>query len=90
MYNDIEKELVFTENPENEIWQTILQFSYEANIKKYLEEHQLPINDDLVNNIKAVISALKEAKPEGVKGKYIKNIYLTSTMGPSFVISIDK
>ena len=46
--------------------------------------------DDLVNNIKAVISALKEAKPEGVKGKYIKNIYLTSTMGPSFVISIDK
>ena len=55
MYNDIEKELVFTENPENEIWQTILQFSYEANIKKYLGEHQLPINDDLVNNISGSI-----------------------------------
>ncbi|HSQ97673.1 MAG TPA: 50S ribosomal protein L1 [Rickettsiales bacterium] len=45
---------------------------------------------DLLNNIKSVISALKEIKPEGVKGKYIKNIYLTSTMGPSFMISMDK
>lgn len=46
--------------------------------------------EDLVSNIKAVISALKEIKPESIKGKYIKNIYLTSTMGPSFMISIDK
>ncbi len=46
--------------------------------------------DDLVNNIKSVVSALKEVKPESIKGKYIKNIYLTSTMGPSFMISMDK
>lgn len=46
--------------------------------------------EDLVNNIKAVVSALKEVKPESVKGKYVKNIYLTSTMGPSFMISMDK
>ena len=36
------------------------------------------------------IEALKELKPESAKGKYIKNIYLTSTMGPSFLISLDK
>ncbi len=46
--------------------------------------------DDLLNNIKTVITALKDAKPEGTKGKYIKNIYITSTMGPSFLISMDK
>lgn len=46
--------------------------------------------EDLLNNIKAVIEALKELKPESAKGKYIKNIYLTSTMGPSFLISLDK
>ena len=46
--------------------------------------------EDLLNNIKTVITALKDAKPEGAKGKYIKNIYLTSTMGPSFMISMDK
>lgn len=46
--------------------------------------------EDLLSNIKAVISALKDAKPEGSKGKYMKNIYLTSTMGPSFMISMDK
>lgn len=47
-------------------------------------------DNDLLNNIKSVMSALKEIKPEGVKGKYIKSIYLTSTMGPSFMISMDK
>jgi large subunit ribosomal protein L1 len=47
-------------------------------------------NEDLLNNIKAVISIIKEIRPEGVKGKYIKNIFLTSTMGPSFQISVDK
>lgn len=46
--------------------------------------------EDLLNNIKTVIKSLKDVKPEGTKGKYIKNIYLTSTMGPSFLVSIDK
>ena len=46
--------------------------------------------EDLLNNIKTIITALKDAKPEGTKGKYIKNIYLTSTMGPSFLINMDK
>ena len=46
--------------------------------------------EDLVNNIRAVITALKEAKPEGAKGKFIKNIFLTSTMGPSFIVNVDK
>ena len=46
--------------------------------------------EDLLRNIKAVVSALKEAKPESIKGKYVRNIYLTSTMGPSFMISMDK
>lgn len=46
--------------------------------------------EDLLSNIKAVITAVKDLKPEGTKGKYIKNIYLTSTMGPSFIISMDK
>ena len=46
--------------------------------------------DDLVNNIKAVINSVKEVKPNGVKGKYINSIFLTSTMGPSFLIDVDK
>lgn len=47
-------------------------------------------SEDLLKNIKVVINALKDAKPEGTKGKYIKNIYLTSTMGPAFLISVEK
>ena len=37
----------------------------------------------LVENINTVLSSVKAAKPSSVKGTYIKNIYLTTTMGPS-------
>ena len=43
----------------------------------------------LVENIKAVVKALKDAKPEGVKGKFIKKFYLNTTMGPSVEVSAD-
>lgn len=39
--------------------------------------------DDLIRNIEAFISAVVKAKPSGVKGNYLKAVYLSSTMGPS-------
>jgi large subunit ribosomal protein L1 len=36
----------------------------------------------LVNNARAVIEAVIRAKPATAKGKYIKSIYCSSTMGP--------
>ncbi|MBR2140764.1 MAG: 50S ribosomal protein L1 [Rickettsiales bacterium] len=47
-------------------------------------------NSDLMSNIKAVIGAIKEAKPEVIKGKYIKSAYLSTTMGPSVAIDVEK
>lgn len=47
-------------------------------------------DEDLKANIKAVITAIKEIKPEATKGKYIKSVYLTTTMGPSVAIDIEK
>lgn len=43
----------------------------------------------LLTNIKAVVKAIKEAKPEGAKGKYIKDFYINSTMGKSVKVAID-
>jgi large subunit ribosomal protein L1 len=45
--------------------------------------------DQLIENIKSVVKALKDAKPEGVKGKFIKKFYVSSTMGPSVEVAID-
>lgn len=47
-------------------------------------------NKDLLSNIKAAVSAVKEARPEGVKGKYMESMYLTTTMGPSVRVDLDK
>jgi large subunit ribosomal protein L1 len=43
--------------------------------------------EKLLENAKALIIAVQKAKPSAAKGKYIKAIHLTSTMGPSVTVS---
>jgi large subunit ribosomal protein L1 len=42
----------------------------------------------LAENARAVIDAVAKAKPAAAKGKYVKKITLTSTMGPGIVIDL--
>ena len=43
----------------------------------------------LVENIMAIYDALVKAKPSSVKGAYIKNISISSTMGPGIKLNIN-
>ena len=38
--------------------------------------------DELLNNLKAFLQAIRDAKPTGVKGTYINSITINATMGP--------
>jgi large subunit ribosomal protein L1 len=44
---------------------------------------------DLEKNILSVLASIKELKPESLKGKYLKSMFLSTTMGPSVEVSIE-
>ena len=41
-------------------------------------------NEDLISNLKYFTEAVKKEKPDTIKGEFIKNMYISSTMGLSF------
>ncbi|MDQ3281852.1 MAG: 50S ribosomal protein L1 [Acidobacteriota bacterium] len=42
--------------------------------------------DQLRDNASAIINAVRKAKPSAAKGKYVRSIYISSTMSPSLQI----
>ena len=45
--------------------------------------------DKLAENVKTFIQAVVHAKPPAAKGKYVRSMSISSTMGPSFRITED-
>lgn len=46
--------------------------------------------DALVENVKALVSAVVKAKPSGSKGTYLKAVTISSTMGPGISLDVSK
>ena len=44
--------------------------------------------EQLKDNASAIISAVRKAKPSAAKGKYVRSIYISSTMSPSVEIDV--
>mgnify|MGYP002945931012 FL=1 len=45
--------------------------------------------EDLKENLNAFVSTIMKIRPASVKGDYVKNIAITSTMGPGIKISLN-
>lgn len=46
-------------------------------------------DEDLIENFKSFVSTIVKAKPTTAKGEYIKNISITTTMGPGIKVDIN-
>ncbi len=44
--------------------------------------------DSLAANVRAFVHAIREARPSGAKGVYIRKIWLSSTMGPGIPVDV--
>ena len=44
--------------------------------------------DKIYDNASKVIEALNEAKPASVKGKFVKSLFISSTMNPGLRLAI--
>jgi large subunit ribosomal protein L1 len=47
-------------------------------------------HEDLLENLKAMVDAIDLNKPSGAKGTYWKSLFISSSMGPGFRVSISK
>ncbi len=45
--------------------------------------------DKLAANVRAFVDAVSRAKPTGAKGAYLKQVHLSSTMGPGVSVSVE-
>jgi large subunit ribosomal protein L1 len=45
-------------------------------------------SDDLLNNARTLIDAVVRAKPASAKGRYLRNIAVSSTMGPGIKVDV--
>jgi len=45
--------------------------------------------EQLVENTKAALDAVSSARPDGLKGKFIKRVHISSTMSPSVLLSVE-
>ncbi len=46
--------------------------------------------DELENNIKSLLTTIRDNKPSGIKGSYVKSITVTTTMGPGIRLDVNE
>jgi len=67
----------------------MISFKNDSSGNLHIAVGKVSFDDSVLNdNISAFMEELKRSKPEGVKGSFIKAIYLSSSMGPSVQLTI--
>lgn len=83
----------------NDIGQVVRSIKSAARVEYRVEKAgivHLPIGkvsfeeDKLLENLQALLNALIKARPAAAKGKYLKSVTLSSTMGPGFHLDVQK
>ena len=73
----------------NELKKGKIAFKNDATGNIHLQIGKADFADDkLQENIETVMEAIKKARPQGIKGTYIKTVSLNATMGPGVRVSL--
>lgn len=68
-----------------------IEFKMDKNAGVHVAIGKLSFTDDkLIENLKTYLHAVLRAKPAGAKGQYIRNAYISSTMGPGIRIDVNE
>jgi large subunit ribosomal protein L1 len=46
-------------------------------------------NEQLIENLEALYQSIEQNRPSGVKGKYFKTLFITTTMGSSIKLDLE-
>lgn len=72
---------IFTEDPEKELWQNLLQYSYKSNIKRYFIDNNIKIvedesNDDYFEKISSAIAGAISQADEYYKSSKLASLHI--------------
>ena len=90
VYEAFKEYELFAIKASNQSKESVLKELFKLNTIAYIQKDSCYVcieNEKLVGNFKAIYDTILKAKPSAAKGTYVKNVAISSTMGPGIKVA---